>query len=100
MLRLIKGEEARFTNFVFMETPGIRLGQYGTIHVAEAVKKNHDLPIRVRIDETQENSTAFEEMRVSKWVKVRSDIYCPNWSRTLRRYPRGDEKIELIARSR
>jgi hypothetical protein len=63
-LRLIKGEEARFPNFVLVEEFGIRPGLYGTIDVTEAIKDNHDLSLR--IDEAQENSIAFEEMRVSK----------------------------------
>jgi hypothetical protein len=49
-----------------MERRGIRPGLYGTVYVTEAVKENHDPPLRVGIDETQENSTALEEMRVSK----------------------------------
>ena len=47
-----------------MEELGIRPGMYGIVHVTEAVEENHDFPLRVRTDETQENSTAFEEMRV------------------------------------
>ena len=45
---------------------GIRRGIYGIVHVTEAVEENHDFPLRVRTDETQANSTVFEEMRVSK----------------------------------
>ena len=52
-----------------MEDPGIRPGLYSGIHVTQAVKENHDLSLWVRIDETQENSTAFEEMRVSRYVR-------------------------------
>ena len=49
-----------------MERRGIRPGLYGTVYVIEAVEENHGSPLRVRIDETQKNSTALEEMRVSK----------------------------------
>ena len=62
--------------------------------MTEAVKENHDLSIHVRIDKTQENSIAFQEMRISKRAKVRSDIDLLNSTRTLRRSPWGHEKIE------
>ena len=45
---------------------------YIGIHVTEVVQKNHD--ISPRVDEAQENLTAFEEMHVAKWERVRSDI--------------------------
>ena len=46
---------------VLMVELGIRRGMYGIVLITEAVKKNHDFPLRVRIDET---STAVEEIRV------------------------------------
>jgi hypothetical protein len=49
-----------------MKRYGMGPGLYGPVHVTEAVKENHDPPLRVGIDETQENSGAFEEMRVPK----------------------------------
>ena len=98
ILRLIKGEEARFPSFVFIEGLSIRSRLYSGIHVTQAVKENFDLSLRIRIDEAQENSTAFEEVRVSEKGKVRSDLDRLNWSRTLRRSPRGREKIEKVAR--
>ena len=74
-----------------MEELGIRPGLYGIVHITEAVMENHDFPLRIRIDETQENSTAFEEMRVSNKEKMRSDLDRLNWSRTLYRL-QGDMK--------
>ena len=82
-----------------MEELGIRPGLYCGIYVTQVVKENHGLSIQVSIDEAQENSTAFEEMRVSKFVKVRSDIDHLNWLRTLRWCPRGHQKIEKVVRS-
>ena len=52
-LRLIKGEEVCFINFLLKEELGIRSGRYGGINVAEVVEKNHD--VSLRIDEDQEN---------------------------------------------
>ena len=46
-----------------MEDLRIRSGLYNAIDVTEAVEKNHDVSLRV--NEGQENSIAFEEMRVS-----------------------------------
>ena len=40
---------------------GIRRGMYGIVLITEAVKENHDFPLRVRIDET---STAVEGIHV------------------------------------
>ena len=62
-LRLIKCQETRFTDFVLMEDLRIRSGAYSVIDVTEAVKKYHD--VSLRINEGQENSIVFEEMRVS-----------------------------------
>jgi len=47
-----------------MEELGIRPGMYGGINVTETVEENHD--VSLSIDEAQENSTAFEEMGISK----------------------------------
>ncbi len=63
-LRLIECKEARLSNFVLMEELGIRPGMYGGINVTETVEENHD--VSLSIDEAQENSTAFEEMGISK----------------------------------
>ena len=65
--RLIKGEEARVTNFVLVEELSIRPGLYSAVDATEAVEKNHDVPLG--IDEAQENPIAFEEMGISKWAK-------------------------------
>ena len=48
-----------------MEELGIRPGLYSGIHVTQAVKENHDLSLRVRIDETQENPIVFEKVDIS-----------------------------------
>jgi hypothetical protein len=50
------------TNLVLVEELGIRPGAYGVIDAAEAVEKNHDVPLR--IDYAQENSIAFEEVGI------------------------------------
>ena len=54
-----------------MEELGIRPGLESSIDVTQAIEENHDLALG--IDEAQENPIAFEEMRVSKWARVRSD---------------------------
>jgi hypothetical protein len=54
-----------------MEGLGIRPGLDSSINAAEAVKANHEVPLRI---EAQENPIPFEEMRVSKWGKVRSNV--------------------------
>ena len=45
----------------------MRPGPNSAIDAFEAVEKNHD--VSFRIDETQKNSTAFEEIDISKWAK-------------------------------
>jgi hypothetical protein len=80
-----------------MERLGIRPGLDSTINAAEAVKESHD--ISLRIEEAQENPIPFEEMRVSKWGMVRSNVDRLKRSRTLRWSLGGHERIEKVARS-
>ena len=63
-LRLIICDETSLTDFVLMEELGIRLGLYGDIDAIETIEKNHD--VSLRINETQENTIAFEKMCVSE----------------------------------
>jgi hypothetical protein len=52
------------SDFVPMEELGIRPGLDDSINATEAVKKNHD--VSLRIDEAQKDSITLEEMGVSK----------------------------------
>jgi hypothetical protein len=46
-LRLIKGEEACFANFVLMEEFGVSPGPYGAIDAIEVIKENQEVSLRI-----------------------------------------------------